>query len=104
MKYLVTGSNGPRFSSLSEVSSELKDSVIPSFQMLIQYEKDGVIQGGGLPVGDRAFAFVMEASSNEELDRHLRKIPMWGALDWEVTALQSFQGRMEIEQDVLRKL
>lgn len=103
MKYLVTGTNGPGFASLEEAATVLKNMVIPSFQILIQYEKEGVILGGGLPVGERAFAFIMEAGSNEELDRLLRKIPMWGGLDWEVTALQSFQGRMELEQDALRQ-
>lgn len=104
MKYLVKGYNGPGFSSASEVRTVLNDIIIPSFKTLIQYEKDGVIQGGGLPVADRAFVFIMEASSNEELDGLLRRIPMWGSLDWEVTALQSFQGRMDIEQSEVSKL
>jgi len=104
MKYLVTGTNGPGFSSPEQVRSVLNDIVIPSFNILLQYEKDGVIQGGGLPVGDRAMVFIMEAKSNEDLDRLLRRLPIWGSLDWDVTALQSFQGRMEIEQGVLNRL
>ncbi|MEK7203920.1 MAG: hypothetical protein AAB254_00280 [candidate division NC10 bacterium] len=70
MRYLVHASEGPGFAS-----SEKK------------------ILGGGLPIGDRAFVFVAEASSNEELDRMLREIPMWGSLKWHVTALQTFEGR-----------
>jgi hypothetical protein len=104
MKYLVTGTNGPGFSSAEQARTVLNDIIIPSFNILLQYEKDGVIQGGGLPVGGRAMVFIMEAKSNEDLDRLLRRLPVWGSLDWDVTALQSFQGRMEIEQGVLNRL
>lgn len=104
MKYLVTGANGPGFTSADQVRSILNDAVIPSFNILLQYERDGVIQAGGLPVGDRAIVFIIEAKSNEDLDRLLRRLPIWGSMDWEVTALQSFQGRMEIEQAVLNRL
>ena len=104
MKYLVTGTNGPGFASASEAVAVLQEVVIPSFQLLMQYEKDGIVVAGGLPVGDRAFVCIIEAASNEQLDLLLRKIPMWGALDWKVTPLQSFKGRMEVEQDELRRL
>ncbi len=104
MKYFITGTNGPGFASDEEAAEVLRNIVIPSFQRLIQYEKDGVIQSGGLPVGDRAIVFIVEAESNDALDRILRKLPIWGALDWEVTPLQSFQGRMAIEQDAVRQL
>ena len=101
MEYLVRGTGGPGFTSRDELQSILRDIVIPSFQMLVQYEKDGVIPGGGLPVGDRAVAFFIKVRSNEELDRLLRRLPIWGGMNWEVTALQSFQGRLEMEQDIM---
>ena len=104
MKYLVKGTGGPGFSSPEEARTVLNTVVMPSFKMLAQFETEGVILGGGLPVGDRAFVFVMEAGGNEELDQLLRRLPMWGALDWEVTPLQSFQGRMAIEQEALSRL
>lgn len=104
MKYLVTGSNGPGFSSPEEARKVLNDIVIPSFNILLQFERDGVIQSGGLPVGERTFVFVIEAKSNDDLDRLLRKLPIWGSLDWKVTALQGFQDRMEMEQGFLSRI
>jgi len=103
MKYLVFGSGGPGFSSQEEAVSVLEQIVLPSFDKLIALEEKKKILGG-LPVGDRAFAFIADASSNEELDRMLRELPMWGALDWEVTALQTFAGRADQERAIVKKL
>ena len=97
MKYLVVGSGGPGFASSEEALHVLDSIILPSFEQLITLESENKILGGGLPVGDRAFVFIVEASSNDELDNMLRNIPMWGSLDWEVTALQSFSGRAEQE-------
>ena len=62
------------------------------------------ILAGGLPVGDRAFVFIIEAASNEELDQLLRSIPAWGVLKWKVTPLQSFSGRAAQEREVVKQL
>jgi len=104
MKYLVVGSGGPGFTSQEEAVRVLEEVILPSFNKLIGLEKKKKILAGGLPVGDRAFVFIAEASSNEELDQMLRKLPMWGALDWEVTALQTFSGRADQERDIIKKL
>ena len=104
MKYLVTGTGGPGFASPDESLNVLENIVLPSFDMLIKLEKDKNIQAGGLPVGDRAFVFIMDASSNEEVDRLLRGIPMWGALEWEVTPLQTFEGRAAQEREEIKRL
>ena len=58
----------------------------------------------GLPVGDRAFVFIVEATSNDEVDQLLRNIPMWGSLDWEVTPLQTFAGRADMERAAIKGL
>ena len=33
---------------------------------------------GGVPVGDRAFEFIIEAPSNDEAERIVRDMPAWG--------------------------
>jgi hypothetical protein len=99
MKYLVVGSGGPGFASAEEALDVLENIILPSFDQLIRLEDENKILGGGLPVGDRAFVFIVEAASNDELDKMLRSIPMWGSLDWEVTALQTFSGRAEQESN-----
>ena len=104
MKYLVIGSGGPGFASEEEAVEILEGTVLPSFKELIALEKGKKILAGGLPVGDRAFVFIAEAESNDELDQMLRKLPMWGELDWEVTALQTFNGRAKQERQALQEL
>ncbi len=104
MKYLVIGSGGPGFANSEEAVSVLQEIILPSFDKLIGLEKKKKILAGGLPVGDRAFVFIAEAASNEELDQLLRELPMWGALDWEVTPLQTFAGRAAQERNIVREL
>lgn len=103
MKYLVVGSGGPGFASPEEALDVLQSTILPSFNQLIELQKKKKIDGG-LPVGDRAFVFIAEAKSNEELDQMLRNLPMWGELDWEVTALQTFKGRATQERQAIRDI
>jgi hypothetical protein len=70
----------------------------------MKLEAEKRILVGGLPVGDRAFVFILEASSNEEADQVLRDIPAWGVLKWEVRPLQSFEGRAKKERSVVEEL
>jgi hypothetical protein len=104
MRYLVIGSGGPGFASAEEALEVLNSMILPSFSRLIELEKKKKIIAGGLPVGDRSFVFIVEAKNNDELDQMLRQLPMWGVLDWEVTALQSFSGRAKQERQAVREL
>lgn len=103
MKYLVTGSEGPGFYSPEEAAEVLEHVVVPTFEELKELEDEGVIVGG-IPVGDRAFVFIADADSNDDLDRMLRSLPSWGVMEWEVTPLQDIEARADIEREVLRKL
>ncbi len=103
MKYLIVGSGGPGFASPKEAIRVLEEIVLPSFDQLIGFEKKKKILAGGLPIGDRAFVFIAEASSNEELDQMLRQLPMWGSLDWEVSDLQTFSGRADQERSIIKE-
>ncbi|MBI4380068.1 MAG: hypothetical protein HY574_02570 [candidate division NC10 bacterium] len=103
MKYLVSGSEGPGFTSPEEAVEILEEAILPTFDALMKLEAQKKIAAGGLPVGDRAVVFIVEAASNEELDRLLRSIPAWGVLDWHVTPLQSFAGRAAQDRDVVKR-
>lgn len=103
MKYLVTGSEGPGFATPEEAVEILEEVVLPTFDALMKLEAQKKIAAGGLPVGDRAVVFIVEAASNEELDRLLRSIPAWGVLEWHVTPLQSFAGRAAQDRDVVKQ-
>ena len=65
MQYLVMGSGGPGFQSPEEAVQLLESLVIPSLEQLAAEKK---ILAGGLPVGDRALTFIMEAASHDEAD------------------------------------
>lgn len=104
MKYLVVGSEGPGFASPEGTIQVLEKGIIPTFDALLKLEAEKKILAGGLPLGDRAFVFIADASSNEELDEVLRKLPAWGVLKWQVTALQSFAGRATQERKILTEL
>jgi hypothetical protein len=104
MKYFVTGFGGPGFSTPEEARLVLKDMILPGFEVLMKLEKKGKILAGGLPVGERSFVFIAEASTNEELDQMLRSIPFWGVLEWEVIPLQTFAGRASMERAFLDKM
>jgi hypothetical protein len=89
MKYLVSASHGPSFTSHEEEKAVLQNVILPSFDIFLKLEKEKKILGGGLPIGDRGFLFIIEAESNDELDKFLRGLPLWAGLEWEVIALQS---------------
>lgn len=104
MQYLVVGTGGPGFRSREEVVAVLEGMILPGFDALIQLQKAGKILAGGLPVGERAFVFIAEAASNDELDQLVRSLPFWGVLEWKVTPLQGFAGRAAIERGVVKEM
>lgn len=103
MKYLVMGTEGPTFYGSEDTVDLLEQIVIPTFEVLKELEDDGTIVGG-IPVGDRAIAFIAEAESNDDLDRMIRSLPVWPLMDWEVTPLQDVEARAAIEQEILKNL
>ncbi len=100
MKYLVTGTGGPASVSPADMTAILQNVVLPTFDQLIKLEQEGKITGG-VPVGDRAFVFIVEASSNDEVDKLLRSLPIWGVLKWKVVPLQTFEGRAAVERKIV---
>lgn len=104
MQYLVSASEGPGFGSPEETLKVLEDLVLPLFESLMRLENERKILAGGVPVGDRAVVFVVEAASHGELDRLLRNLPMWSLFKWEVIALETFAGRAAQEREFVQRL
>ena len=104
MQYLVSASGGAGFASPKEALKALEDMVLPLFEALKRLESGRRILAGGVPVGDRALVFILEAASHDEVDRLLRSLPMWGVFTWDVVALQTFAGRVALEREFLKKL
>ena len=102
--YLVIGSEGPGFTSPQEAVQILEKGILPTFDAILKLQEEKKIIAGGLPVGDRALVFIVEASSNKEVVKLLRSLPAWGALNWKVTALETFAGRATQEREILDEL
>ncbi|RMD97568.1 MAG: hypothetical protein D6814_09230 [Calditrichaeota bacterium] len=102
--YLVVGSEGPGFATPKEAIMVLEKGILPTFEALLKLKKEKKIVAAGLPLGDRAIIFVMQAASNSEVDKTLRSLPAWSALKWKVTALESLSGRMAQERAILEQL
>ena len=68
-----------------EAVKVLEEIILPSFDEMIRLEEKKTIVAG-------------------ELDQMLRTLPMWGTLDWEVTALQTFAGRAAQERSMVKEL
>jgi hypothetical protein len=75
MKYLVTASEGPGWSTPEEALKVLETGVLPTFDILLKLEAEKRIVAGGLPVGERKLIFILEASSNEEVDQACEIFP-----------------------------
>jgi hypothetical protein len=104
MQYLVAASGGPGLAFPAETLQALEDLVLPLFESLLRFQAEKKILAGGVPVGDRAVVFIVEAASHGELDRMLRSLPMWGLFTWEVKALESFAGRAAQEREFVQRL
>ena len=104
MQYLVEGARGPLPASPEQALALLEGTVIPHFEHVTKLKAEGKILAGGIPIGDRAFVFIIEAASNDEADRIVRDMPAWGLLEWKVTALQSVEARAEMERKVVQTL
>ena len=103
MKYLVVGSKELGFSSSKETVRMLEEIVMPSFDQLINLETEKKNLAEGLPMADKAFVFIAEAASNEQLHRMLRRLPMWGTLNWEITAFKTSPGKKSRQQDIIKE-
>jgi hypothetical protein len=103
MKFLVQATHGPSFASPEEAAHVLKTFVLPTFDKILEWESAGILKGG-LPVGERALAFIIDADSCDSLDAMLRGLPLWTLLEWTVTPLTGFTARGAYEKQVVKDL
>jgi hypothetical protein len=86
-----------------QLAGILNNVVLPSLEMLAQWEESGTVRGGIL-AGQRAGAYLMEAASAEEVGERLASVPFWGMLKWRVTPLQSTRSAIARERGVAERL
>jgi uncharacterized protein YciI len=95
MQYLVTAEwidpMGNIPSAPKDFAQVIEQAVVPSMEELAKLTAEKKILAGGVPSGERAVAFVVEASSNDEATELVQGVPFWIFMKWKVTPLESFQ-------------
>ena len=77
--------------------------VFPSFAMLQDLEQKGTIHGG-VTVGAREIVFIAEAEDNAEVDRLIKRLPLWPMVSTEVIPLTSFTQRHSDDKAMFAKM
>ncbi len=106
MQYLVTTEASTDLGLLppQQMAQLLEQVITPSIEAVIKLEKERKILAGGVPVGSRSGVLIVEAASNDELDRLLLSLPLWGLYKFNVTPLESFQDRLAQQGPMLERL
>ena len=87
-----------------QVAQLVEQLVIPSFEALAKLEDQKKVLGGGVNVGGRAGAFILDVASHDEANRVLQSLPFWGVVKWTLTPLQSFRQRVADERPRVERL
>ncbi len=106
MQYLVTTEASTDLGLLppQQMAQMLEQVITPSIEAIVKLEKEKKILAGGIPVGSRSGVLIVEAASNDELDRLLLSLPLWGLYNFNVTPLESFQSRLAQQGPMLERL
>lgn len=75
MNYLVIGSGGPALTVPEDMVELIEDYILPGFEALKKLQLENKILAGGVPVSERAVAFIIDAATNEESTRSCAHCP-----------------------------
>ena len=106
MQYLVTMKfldPGPLMGP-QQALGMMRGMTLPGLEVLVNLKSEGKIVAGGVPVGERALAVIVEAESTRELDSLLIDIPLWGTMETKVTPLQDIEERLEFDRRFTERL
>jgi muconolactone delta-isomerase len=103
MLYHVTGEwvEDPTVSA-EEFPALWEQMVRPSLEALSKMVDEK--KTGGVFAGQRVGAFIIDASSHEELGQIIASLPFWSRLKWNVTPLQSFRSAIERDSKAMENL
>lgn len=104
-QYLVRGTyiDPGVLASPESVVKSTESLVFPSLAMLEGWMKDGKATGG-IVVGEKEGVFILNAASNDEVDRMIQSLPFWGLLHWEVTPLLTVGERLSREKEMIAQM
>jgi len=105
MRYLVTVDHADTAAPLSsqQTLQLIEQAVIPTLDACAQLESEHKMLAGGVMARTGSAILIVEAASNEELNRLVQRLPAWGALNVSVTPLQSFAERADQDRQALER-
>jgi hypothetical protein len=80
---------------------QLEKLVIPTIESL---GKEGKVRAGCVVTGSFSWAFVVGATSKDEVTELVRALPAQGIIHWTVTPLETFAHRADLEKKVVQGL
>jgi hypothetical protein len=81
----------------------LENKILPSIDMLISMEEEGMLSGGFFG-GQRSAAFVMSVEDEETLDDTVSQLPCSDIFDIETVPMESLKQARERDLEVLKTL
>jgi hypothetical protein len=99
VEFEATQSGAP--TSREEAIEQLDKLLIPTLDSL---GKDGKIRGGGIVAGTLTGAFVVEGTSKDEVTALVHALPAASIMKWQVTPIETFAHRADIEKKVVQGL
>ena len=103
MMYLIRGEANPMPGQPEQVVGMFENMILPSLKALATMEREKKLVGGST-AGRRALAIILEASSNEDVEKWLQALPFWGMVEWKVTPLVSFQTRFDGATSMVQRM
>jgi hypothetical protein len=105
MEYLVLMTLSERgVGKTDEENREILEKIIvPSIDMLISMEEDGMLSGGFF-AGQRSAAFVMSVEDEQTLDDTISQLPCADIFDIETVPIESLKQARERDIESLRSL
>jgi hypothetical protein len=79
----------------------VENKILPSLEMLLDMEKEGVLSGGFFE-GQRSAAFVMSVEDEETLDNTLTTLPCADIFEIEMVQLEPLKEAMERDKKFLK--
>ncbi len=87
--------------SREQTIEQLDKLIIPTLESL---GKDGKVRTGGIAAGTLTGAFVVEAKSQDEVSALVRALPASSIMQWQVTPIETFAHRADVEKKVVQEL
>jgi len=105
MRYLVTVDYVDATAPLSsqQLLQLIEQAGIPTLEACAKLEAEQKILAGGVAARTGSGIMIVEASSHEDLNQLVQRLPAWGALQVAVTPLQSFAERAAQDRQAIER-